>query len=738
MIDFNQAGPQIEDPDDYTSAAPDIQIGERNPIDAFLAYMAEQGYYPEGGIKPDGALHRFRTEEDDSSGKSGWYVFHVDGIPAGAFGDWRSVAVFNWSVKSRHEMTQQELEGYTAFLARKKELYEQEQAKAWEAARIRAEKILGAAHPVPISPSSHQYTQTKNVQVHAGVRVDDSQNLIIPLIDFTGTVRTLQFISMGGKKLYLPGGLKKGCFFPIQGVRNDVYYICEGYATGASINEATGQSVFVAFDTSGLEPVARGVRERYPDKQIVICADNDQWTTLRDGTHNPGVVKAQQAAEAVGATVIVPDFGELRNNERPTDFNDLATRNGISEVTRQLTQRPKLRVDLDMWTLDAYRGDPPERTWLVNNVFPMEAPTLFAARGDTGKGMLTLDLALKVASEHFSTPLEPQPYAFGSWVDAHGTAVILTAEDDKGEVHRRLNNLDPDFAMRSSCGNRLRIIPLPNSGGPISLVTLTKDGPGATPIYYEIKEQLTKIRDLKLVVIDPLASFAALDINADPAAGQFVMGLLSSLATETGAAVILVHHMGKTAKPIVSADQARDLIRGTTAIVDGARCAFALWPDNYDRARRICAKLGLDHAPNRVYRGAVVKSNGPSIRKEMTFVRSDNGLLRVRDADLEALKVTPEDERQILLLDIIKAAENGRPFAYSGGSGLAERREELSPEIRSHSRDKIRAIAKELLEAGTIGKCIHNNNGNTKWLDIPTGPFGMGRGEFTAGFTPAK
>lgn len=268
------------------------------------------------------------------------------------------------------------------------------------------------------------------------------------------------------------------------------------------------------------------------------------------------------------------------------------------------------------------------------------------------------------------------------------------------------------------------------------LIVPGKNGPEETLNYHHIREQLISIPDLKLIIFDPMASFILDDINKDPAVGSFVTGLLSSLATETGAAIIVAHHMtkGSAEKPIATPEQARDKIRGTSAIVDGVRAAYCLWMPDRTQSQRICETLNLDWGPNRVFYGSVVKSNGPADRTVKTFVRNKNGLLEVMDETLRAIKQTRRDSLDILVSNIAVAAENGRPFTKTGLSGLYNRREELSPEIRSHGKKALDEMAQELLDKKKIAKCIAKGSSTPKWLDVPGGPFSEGRGEFAEGF----
>ena len=128
--------------------------------------------------------------------------------------------------------------------------------------------------------------------------IDGHGRLVVAMADADGAIWSLQTIDADGGKLFMPGGRKRGCMFTI-GEPGDRIVIAEGFATGASIHEATGLCVAVAFDAGNLEPVAQAIRAKRPDAQIVIAADDDCETTTP--IENPGVHFARKAAEAVGA-----------------------------------------------------------------------------------------------------------------------------------------------------------------------------------------------------------------------------------------------------------------------------------------------------------------------------------------------------------------------------------------------------------------------------------------------------
>jgi phage/plasmid primase-like uncharacterized protein len=271
-------------------------------------------------IIDDGKIHRF-----SSSGKlrddSGWYVLHSDGVAAGAFGCWREGFTQNWCSKSATQMTESERDVHFKRVQAMRVQRDSEQAHRNESVAVQAASRFKAA----TTATDHPYLVMKGVQAY-GIR-QEGENLLIPMRDTAGKLHSLQTIAPNGDKRFIAGGRVKGCYSPI-GRPTDKLIVCEGYATGASIFEATGNAVAVAFNAGNLEPVALALRAEYPDLKIVLAADDDYQTN-----GNPGMSKARSAAIAVGGDLAVPDFGDNRPN-KALDFNDLyvlAGRDAVKE-----------------------------------------------------------------------------------------------------------------------------------------------------------------------------------------------------------------------------------------------------------------------------------------------------------------------------------------------------------------------------------------------------------------------
>jgi putative DNA primase/helicase len=177
----------------------------------------------------------------------------------------------------------------------------------------------------------HPYLQAKQVRPH-GLKQSEDGFLLVPMY-CAGLVWNLQTISPEGEKRFLSGGRKSGCYFPIGPKPTTTLLLCEGYATGASLYEATGLPVAVCFDCGNLIHVGRLLRDRLPHTTFIYAADNDHQT---EG--NPGVAHATKAASATNGWVITPQFTMTALRAGLTDWNDYATRYGLEAVRFQFAE----------------------------------------------------------------------------------------------------------------------------------------------------------------------------------------------------------------------------------------------------------------------------------------------------------------------------------------------------------------------------------------------------------------
>lgn len=328
---------------------------------SFRDAIAAAGLTPPERIEADGRLHRFASNgrrNDDS----GWYVVHDDGVPAGAFGDWRSGVSQAWRADIGRRLSPTEEAAHRARVAAMQRSRKEDEERRHAEARERAARIWSDARP---APADHQYLRRKGVQPH-GARVVDGR-LVIPMHDSDGELHSLQFIDADGDKRFLPGGHVHACYFVI-GKPDSRICIAEGFATGAGIREATGDAVAVAFSAGNLLPVAMALRAKYPELELIICADDDHKT---EG--NPGLTKAREAARAVGGLLAVPDFGGERP-ENATDFNDLAQHRDPEAVRACIAAAQPPDVDGGRATKDGTRDEWPTPQRLTARAAPEPYP----------------------------------------------------------------------------------------------------------------------------------------------------------------------------------------------------------------------------------------------------------------------------------------------------------------------------------------------------------------------------
>lgn len=301
----------------------------------FRAKIAESGLVPPDRLIGDGKIHRIDADGKPHK-KDGFYVFHTDGIPAGAYGDWHDGKEANqtWCAASEAELAPEERKALWEKRKADRAARAKEEAERKEESRNRARRIWEASMT---AEASHPYLVRKGVQSY-GLRQTEDGRLVMPLVNKDGEVQTLQFIlaaknADGKDKLFMPGGSPAGLWHEL-GKPGDIVCIAEGYATAATVHAATGYYTLVACDCGNLRAVAVATRDRFPEARIIICADDDWMTTEPP---NPGRNKAEEAAQACNGVVALPEFGKERG-AKDTDFNDMQIARGLREVCDCITE----------------------------------------------------------------------------------------------------------------------------------------------------------------------------------------------------------------------------------------------------------------------------------------------------------------------------------------------------------------------------------------------------------------
>ena len=293
----------------------------------FIKMIKEAGLEPPNKILVDGRFHRFSSKGRPSD-KPGWYIL-LD-LPncavAGAFGCWRNGLKKKWSSVEISRLSEEKQQQVTEAIKDSIQKAEDECKIFQEMVSKDAESLWEKSNP---ADPTHPYLIKKKVSP-----MDLRQNrrvgkdvLLVPLRDLDGKLWSLQRIYPDGNKLFLKDGRTSGLMH-LLGAPTPTRIIAEGFRTGASIHEATGHCVHIAFNCHNLKTVAESIRKAYPDTDLVIASDDD-WKT--EG--NPGLTKGADAARSVKANLAIPTWPENQRGEKDTDFNDLGLGHGTAHIT---------------------------------------------------------------------------------------------------------------------------------------------------------------------------------------------------------------------------------------------------------------------------------------------------------------------------------------------------------------------------------------------------------------------
>ncbi len=308
----------------------------------FRDAMRAAGLQYAGFILADGRLHRFKANGDRE--RNSWYVLHDGSFVVGTFGCWKRCLKVCWQERNG-KLSERELKD----LRRRSQVAAGERAQTEKAVHEKALQVAEwiLSHSSPLK--THGYLGSKGIDALGNAR-KYGDAIVLELRDSSGERTGLQFISEDGRKRFLKGSRTAGAFFTLSDDPDRPLVVCEGYATGASIHKATGHATLIAFSAGNVPRVANDLRQKWPQREIIIAADNDAFTS-----GNPGVTRATEAAIAIGGKLVVPQFGNT--SSRPTDFNDLAKLEGLDAVKRQI-ETASLAVESDDEVLERLAGLP--------------------------------------------------------------------------------------------------------------------------------------------------------------------------------------------------------------------------------------------------------------------------------------------------------------------------------------------------------------------------------------------
>lgn len=478
------------------------------PEAQFRNAMIDAGLEPPDQIIVDGALHRFKSSGNKQFDRSGWYVAHMDGFPTITFGDWRQGIDHTFKADIGRKITVAEEMENLARIQKAKAMRDEERQKKNELTASTVETIWQNGTP---ATTEHPYLKKKMIQPH-GAKVTGDGRLMLPLYGDDGSLATLQYIDAEGNKLYHSGGATKAKFAMIGSMDEPgILYIAEGYATAATIHEATNRPCVVAYSASNLVPVTETMRNKYGIGQdIMIVADNDK--------SGIGQRYAEQSAAKYGARFVMPDMDG--------DANDYALAGHDLKLLLKPTANNeiigKMQAIFANELSDDYR--PPNE--LIENLMTIGGLTVLYGDSNSGKTFLALSLAAAVATGS---------NCYGRQTDKG--LVIYLATESPSSVMTRIQAIKKhtDQSLEN-----LIVVPVP-----INFYS----GDGDAHDVVELVKAVTDAKGMPvhLIVGDTLARMSA---GANENSGEDmgpVMARFDQVANATGAAMLIIHHTGKNA-----------------------------------------------------------------------------------------------------------------------------------------------------------------------------------------------
>lgn len=286
--------------------------------------------------KFDGKIHRFKVPGRND--KSGWFCGHdlhdakfKKGIKILTVGDWSTGEKHQWCSKQR-------LNDYEKEKIDEKKV-EIEKLKKEEQKELNLKAIETAKFYLKNSTKSTEFKYLKKkgiTEIHNArlTKYKDKEFLSVPMYDKTKTLYNVHKIYADGSKKFTYGGRVTGCYHLISNRNeNDTVYICEGWATGVSIFEATKGVVIAAIGCPNVLSVAKELKDELKDKIVYICSDNDSTTAIKVGK-NPGLDIGRKAATLLNCQQIYPEF---KKGDKGTDFNDFHSLYGLDELKKLLS-----------------------------------------------------------------------------------------------------------------------------------------------------------------------------------------------------------------------------------------------------------------------------------------------------------------------------------------------------------------------------------------------------------------
>lgn len=274
-----------------------------------------------------------------------------------------------------------------------------------------------------------------------------------------------------------------------------------------------------------------------------------------------------------------------------------------------------------------WQGKPvPEREWLVHSLIPDRNVSLLYGDGGAGKSTLALQLGTVRAIEQSFLGLTTKP----------GSSLVLPAEDDLDELHRRLAAICTHHKVQIGDLRQMRLIDL--TGQDAVIGKLTRNGRiVATELYQFMIGEMANFNP-GLVIIDALADSFAGDENNRMQARQFI-SMLRQQATAYDCGFLAIAH------PSLSGIITSRGTSGSTGWSNSVRSRMYLEPIKNDGSAEPDPNLKMLRLP---------KANYSAAGFEMPLRYQDGVYVPVTDGSAPMDRATRMAEHEQIFLTILR------------------------------------------------------------------------------------
>ena len=499
----------------------------------------------------DGKIHRFPVKGDKHGEKSGAYCIFSDNWPAGWFCNWRTDVHETWCFKrddlddeGKAYFTDKKFKLSMEQLAKRREQILKEGLEQQQEASRKARELWNKLSV--LATYNYPYLAIKKVDAWGGIKIQFNLNatmygsaygpkegeLVIPLYNINGDIQSLQFIYPDGSKRFFEGAPVKGAFFHIN---LDEHYLtlhkdmpillCEGYATAATIFQITKMPTVAAMNAGNLYSVAQALQAKYPDRKIIIMADNDR----KPGCSNVGLNKARKARDELGLQAVI--FPPFEDNELGSDWNDYEALYGQQETSKLLMRQlnfevltPEMKKIVKRIGIvnaqDLLSKEFKPINWVVPGIIPAGF-TVLAGGPKVGKSILALHLAVGIAiGGRVLSSIDVE----------QGDVLYFALEDTERRLQERLRGSHLDEHCDLSRLDIVTSTPRQDEGG-----------------LDFIKIWLSQHPEAKLVIVDTLQKFrkqskGKLNVYAED---YDTLAELKAVADQFNVAFVVIHHLKK-------------------------------------------------------------------------------------------------------------------------------------------------------------------------------------------------